>query len=137
MVVAAVAAPVVKIGPQSLAEVVAVGPQSLAEVVAVVVAAAAVVAEAAGKELGAPQAPPGMRFATNSSVAALVPSETVAASLTGLLRTQVVVVALKRPRPTPRELDLPQPLQARRASAGECPESTVLPHWSLAIPCGT
>ena len=25
---------------------------------------------------------------------------------------------------------------ARRASAGECPKSTVLPHWSLAIPCG-
>ena len=132
--VAAVAAPVVKIGPQSLAEVVAVGPQSLAGVVAVVVAAAA--AEAAWSELGAPQASAGMTFAANSSVTAIVTGETAAAMLTGLLRTQVVVVALKRPRPPPRELDLPQPMQARRASAGECPESTVLPHWSLAIPCG-
>ena len=124
--VAAVAAPVVKIGPQSLAEVVAV----------VVAAAAAVVAEAAWSELGAPQAPAGMTFAANSAVAAVVIGETVAALLTCLLRTQVVVVALKRPRPPPRELDLPQPMQARRASAGECPKSTVLPHWSVAIPCG-
>ena len=112
-------------------------PQSLAEVVAVVVAAAAaVVEEAAWSERGAPQASAGRSFATNSSVAAVVDGETPAAMLTCRLRTQVVVVALRRPRPPPRELDLPQPLGARRASAGEWPKSTALPHWSVAIPCG-
>ena len=119
---AAVSVPVVKIGPQSLAEVVAV----------VVAAAAAVVAEAAWSERGAPQASAGRSIATNSHVAAVVSGETAAAMLTAR-GTQVVVVALRRPLGT-RELARPMPLRARRASAGEWVKSTALPHWSVAIP---
>ena len=156
--VAAVAAPVVKIGSQSVAAVVAV----------VVAAAAAVVAVAAGKELEAPwaselEAPwasAGMRllskltarpisvFATNFSVT-VATGETTAGSITGGLRTRtwsarrmidhackrLVVVTFERPRPPPRELDLPQ--SQARASAGELPKSTAPPHWSLATPCMT
>jgi hypothetical protein len=78
---AAVAAPVVNLGPSSVAAVVAV--------VAAAAAAAAVVAVAAGKELEAPGASAGIPipaittrpiacFATNSSVAAVVSTEAAA-----------------------------------------------------------
>ena len=153
--VAAVAAPVVKIGSQSVAAVVAV----------VVAAAAAVVAVAAGTELEAPWASAGMRllsklttnamsvFATNFNGTELATTGATASSLTGGLRTRrwsarrvfdhacktLVVVTFKRPRrPPPGELNLSHlPQSQARASAGELPKSTAPPHWSLATACVT
>ena len=144
-VMAAVAAPVVNHGSSSVTAVMTVVVAAVVETVQAAVAAI--------KELEAPVASAGLTAITTrpitSSAAysseAAATTDAAADCFTVILRRQMwrrrrtcdYTCKRLRSRQDPVEVDLPQSMQAvGRASAGDGPESTLLPHWSVAIPCG-